>query len=145
MKREGRWEAQKELVKRITKITTRILPPGEGVELRFINQPLDNCSNLKQEDLKTIFESMSWQRYNSHTNIGTELESKILEPLVYDKIRTNGRLNRPLLISIITDGSPEPENTGELARVIEKCLETLEGSDNLPLGSMCFISYSFSR
>jgi hypothetical protein len=119
MKREGRWDAQVQLVKRITQITTRILPEGDGVALRFINQDVDNSDKLSFQEIGKIMENKSWQR-NGDTEIGTYLKSKILEPLVYSKLQPK-TLARPLLISVITDGMPEPEKKEAFVEAIKEC------------------------
>ncbi|KAK9413815.1 hypothetical protein SUNI508_11633 [Seiridium unicorne] len=106
-KRDGRWDAQRNLANRIARITTRILPPSEGVALRFINQNIGD-----------IIGSTKW---GGDTPIGTSLRSKILQPLVYDKIQSNVKLDRPLLVSIITDGMPEPEPRNTLVNTIVDC------------------------
>ncbi|EWG41422.1 hypothetical protein FVEG_03546 [Fusarium verticillioides 7600] len=136
MKREGRWANQKALIGRIAKITTKILPDGEGVALRFINQDIDNSSNLSFDQISSIIQPMSWQP-DGDTDIGTNLKRKILEPLVYAKI-ANKTFDRPLLVSISTDGMPEPENKQELANAIVECGDKLEAA-NLPRGSVKFM------
>ncbi|KAI1439620.1 ankyrin [Annulohypoxylon stygium] len=127
MRKDGRWQSQKCLVERITKITTRILPECEGVMLRFINQDVDHTSSLNLEGIGEVFETMSWQREKSHTKIGTHLKSKILEPLVYSKLDpASGGLSRPLLISVITDGMPTKEPQSEFVNAILECGNKLE-------------------
>ena len=124
MKRDGRWDAQVQLVKRITRITTRILPEGDGVALRFINQNVDNSDKLSFLEIGNIMEKMSWQR-NGDTPIGTYLKSKILEPLVYSKLQPQ-TLARPLLISVITDGMPSQEKDEAFVEAIKECGIKLE-------------------
>ncbi|UKZ70763.1 uncharacterized protein TrAtP1_011733 [Trichoderma atroviride] len=130
MKREGRWESQKELIQRITQVTTLVLPEGEGVALRFINRDVDNATNLTIEGIRDILKPMTWQP-GGDTPIGTNLQSKILQPLVYEKIK-NGTLERPLLIIIITDGMPEPEDSSMLVNVILECERRLQKNDYPP-------------
>ncbi|KAH8822262.1 hypothetical protein DL96DRAFT_1470416 [Flagelloscypha sp. PMI_526] len=126
MRRDGRWEAQKKLVRRITQITTRILPEGEGVALRFINQNVDQSLNLTFTQIGNIIEPMSWQP-GGCTELGTSLKSKILEPMVYAKLNPP-KLDRPLLISVITDGMPDPENPYIFADAILECGMRLEAA-----------------
>ncbi|XDG05472.1 hypothetical protein ABKA04_005087 [Annulohypoxylon sp. FPYF3050] len=127
MRKHGCWKSLKFLAERITKITTRILPKYEGIMLRFINQDVDHTSSLNLEGIGKVFETMSWQRERSHTKIGTHLKSKILEPLVYSKLDpASGGLERPLLISIITDGMPTQEPHYEFANAILECGNKLE-------------------
>lgn len=145
MKCEGRWESQKNLIKRITKITTRILPEGEGVALRFINQDVPDSSNLNLEGIGKIIDPMSWKP-GGNTEIGTYLRSKILEPLVYSKLESK-KLERPILVSIITDGKPEPEDRSELVKSIVECGQKLQGAgyprESASLDSQISLLFSF--
>lgn len=124
MRHGERWEDQKALVKRIAQITTRILPDKEGVALRFINQDVDNSSNLSLAGIGDVLSPISWVP-NSNTEIGTYLKSKILEPLVYKKLESKS-LTRPLLISVITDGRPSKEKDSEFVDAILECGQRLE-------------------
>ncbi|KAJ7749277.1 ankyrin repeat-containing domain protein [Mycena maculata] len=124
MKRDGRWDAQVRLVKKIAQITTRILPEGDGVALRFINQNVDNSEKLSLQGIGSIMDNMSWQP-NGDTAIGTYLRSKILEPLVYSKLQPK-TLARPLLISVITDGMPSREKDEALVEAIKECGDKLK-------------------
>lgn len=128
MKRENRWESQTNLVERIAKITTRVLPSGEGVALRFINQEVSSSSNLGLTDIKAILMPLKWDP-KGNTEIGTNLRSKILKPLVYDKLDTASEtLERPILISILTDGGPEPEPEATLKDAILECGQKLDAA-----------------
>ncbi|KAM3505006.1 hypothetical protein MY11210_008143 [Beauveria gryllotalpidicola] len=122
MQRNGRWDAQKLLVERITKITT-FLEAGEGVALRFINQDVDESQNLSFDRVQSIFKSISWDP-KGNTPLSARLISKVLEPLVYSEIRS-GNLKRPLLISIITDGAPNNSDTPGIVQAIMDCGEVL--------------------
>lgn len=134
MKRDDRWKAQSLLVSKIAEITTRILPVGEGVALRFINQNVDESSNLALGDIQSIMEGMSWAP-KGNTEIGRYLKSKILEPLVYSKLGGVG-LERPLLISIITDGVPSKESPTALLEALVECGDKLQRA-GLPRDSEC--------
>lgn len=87
--------------------------------MRFIDQDVgaNNSSNLDLRSLGGILNSMS---PNGDTAIGINLRSKILQPLVYDKLATK-TLKRPLLVSIITEGDPSGEDKDELANAIVEC------------------------
>ncbi|KAI1801425.1 ankyrin [Daldinia bambusicola] len=127
MKHEDRWDSQKHLVNRIAKITTRVLPEGEGVALRFINQDVGDSSNLSLQGVGDMIEPMSWKP-GGGTPIGTNLRAKILEPLVYQKVR-NKSFKRPLLISITTDGIPSTERGSAFVDAISECGEKLEEAE----------------
>lgn len=134
MKHDGRWDSQRKLVERITRITTRILAEGEGVALRFINQEVNASSNLTLTEVGDILTPLSWKS-GGNTQIGTNLGSKILEPLVYRQIETKS-LERPLLVTIITDGIPSEEKNSELVDAILECGNKLEGA-KYPCESTC--------
>lgn len=129
MKHDGRWDSQRRLVVRIAQIITRLLPDGEGVVLRFINQGVDGSSNLTFKGIKEVednLKSMSWKP-DGETEIGTHLRSKILEPLVYSKLEAKC-LKSPLLISVITDGMPSGEKGSEFVDTILECGSKLEAA-----------------
>jgi len=113
---EERWESQKGLALRIARNTTRILPDGDGVALRFINQITNASPSL---DLNGIGQVLNSVYPKGDTAIGRTLEERILKPLVYNPL-AEGKLRRPLLVSILTDGGPSKEDKA-LARVIIDC------------------------
>jgi len=65
--------------------------------------------------------------YGGWTRIGQKLKAKVLEPEVYQVIEKEPRYRkeRPLLISIITDGKPEPEDENTLKTVLQECKDQL--------------------
>ena len=122
MSAESRYDHQVELVTRIARIATKVLPDTDDcrVELRFIN---NGCaSRLSAEE---IAKTMHRVRPNNVTMIGTNLRLKILEPLVYRILDSGRQLKRPILICTITDGCPvhEPEET--FRNAIVECRERL--------------------
>jgi len=128
MEIEARWEFQKHLVERIAKITTRVLPLGEGVALRFINQRAPDSSNLRFDDIESILDREGPDPMGG-SKIGTNLRSKILKPLVYDKIDSVPKgLARPLLITILTDGMPGGEPQDTLRTAIAECRRRLNAT-----------------
>ncbi|KAI1477720.1 ankyrin [Daldinia eschscholtzii] len=112
----NRLEAQRRIVKRVAKVATYIIPEKDGVELRFINSSVSG-SGLRDTEIEAIMTSV---KPAGDTDIGKNLVSKILKPLVYDKL-ANKELRRPLLVSIITDGCPEPEASNILRDAIRDC------------------------
>ena len=120
---DGRWKSQTNLVERIAKITTRVLPQDEGVALRFINHELpDSSLNLRFDRIKEILNSRA---PDGGTKIGRNLEDKILKPLIFEKLNSPKGLERPVLISILTDGEPESETADELINAIVECGQKL--------------------
>ncbi|OJJ31938.1 hypothetical protein ASPWEDRAFT_53695 [Aspergillus wentii DTO 134E9] len=119
MKEGQRIEHQRDVVQRITNITTRIVPDGEGIELRFINEP--TTPEMTRPSLDTIEAIMGGVPFNGWTEIGTNLRRRVLEDAVYAPLNGDG-LQRPVLVSIITDGYPVgPQGTPERS-------ETLKGA-----------------
>ncbi|KAF8340044.1 hypothetical protein F5887DRAFT_919578 [Amanita rubescens] len=106
MKRDCRWDAQVQLVKRIT----RILPEGDGIALRFINQ--DSPGDWEHYGKHVL--AAQWRHRDWHL-----LKSKFLEPLVYSKLQPQ-TLARPLLISVITDGMPSREKDNAFVEAIKE-------------------------
>lgn len=96
----GRISALKALLMRVSKITTEL--DTDGIEIRFLNFPNDaGFNNLRTTaDIQNAVEQVV---FRGGTKIGTTLREKILEPLVYAKVRAKN-LQRPLLVTIITDG-----------------------------------------
>jgi hypothetical protein len=125
MRQEGRWDSQMTLVQNITRITTQLLPEGEGVALRFINQDVDPSPNLTLEEIRAMVSEPL--RPVGTTDIDTNLRRKVLVPLVYRKIES-AEFERPLLVFIMTDGAPYPESKTELASVILECGKRLRAS-----------------
>ncbi|KAB8254988.1 hypothetical protein BDV32DRAFT_131471 [Aspergillus pseudonomiae] len=128
MKDDQRKDRLNDLAQRITSITTRVVPDNEGIELRFINaKTTGQMSKPKVEEINTIMEKIP---FDGWTEIGTNLKKKVLQDYVYKHLDA-GTLQRPVLVSIITDGQPNgdrnsKETTETLQRVIAECGRTLE-------------------
>ncbi|KAF3220279.1 hypothetical protein TWF679_009658 [Orbilia oligospora] len=106
MRQGTRRDDLKDLVKRIAIVTSRVAPDGEGVEIRFINHPTaPHYSKPRLEAIDSIMAEVTWDGW---TPIGTNLKEKVLEPLIYSKLRLNSNaLTRPVLIYTIAGGCPE--------------------------------------
>ncbi|PTB42249.1 hypothetical protein M441DRAFT_57030 [Trichoderma asperellum CBS 433.97] len=124
MRANTRVEDQKEMVRRVTRISTSIVPPGYGTSLQFINFVRDvHDDKLSQKEVEAIMNSV---KPSGHTKIGTNLKEKILKPLVYDVIKSNRKLERPILVSCITDGCPSDESVDTFRKEILKCTRFLQ-------------------
>ena len=113
---------QRDLVRRIAAICTKVVPDSMGVHLRFINNKLPHANDLQMTDLERI---MSQVQPGGLTEIGTNLQQQIIEPFVCPT------MTRPLFISIITDGIPyggglSPETETTLQNKIIECQEFLK-------------------
>jgi len=115
---ENRYEYLIQLVTRIARIATKIVPDDmAGVDLRFINN-----------------------------NLASNLRKKILKPLVYDIIDSTVSttspipFKRPLLVCIITDGHPVQECQNALRDEIVTCKRKLEAKGYDPTSVMYCIN-----
>jgi hypothetical protein len=103
MNTDGRFAAQTQLVKRIAQVATRLVPDEDGVHVEFLNGTLSGA-RLREDGVRDL---MATHRVpKGTTKLGQKLKTKVLQPMVYDRLDAR-ELKRPLLISIITDGAPE--------------------------------------
>lgn len=115
-----RYEHQKNMVKRISRVTTMLVPDNLGVDLRFINNN-QRFTDLREDEINDAVSKVS---PDGGTKIGLSLENQILNPLVYEPLSSGG-LKRPLLISIITDGEPTDNPRDRFQKAILRCKQKL--------------------
>ncbi|UKZ56976.1 hypothetical protein TrVGV298_010824 [Trichoderma virens] len=96
----------------------------EGVAICFINQDVNDATNLTLDQIVKMLEPMKEKR-GGDTETGTTLRKKILEPMVYKKL-SEKNFERPLLISILTDGQPSGEKKTEFVDAVLECGQRLE-------------------
>ncbi|OKL60828.1 hypothetical protein UA08_03757 [Talaromyces atroroseus] len=123
METDGRLDSQRQLVKRIARITTQLVPDGEGIELQFINHTKEFHGVLDAGEVEDLVSSIP---VSGSTNIGTNLTRKILQPLVYNILDRGEKLKRPIIISVLTDGIPYPEKTDTFRDAIIECGKRLK-------------------
>lgn len=134
----NRVEGQKEMVRRVTRVSTYLVPHGYGTSLQFINLFRDvHDDTLSHTQVQAIMNST---KPSGHTQIGTNLKEKILKPLVYDVIKNNKRLERPILVSCITDGCPSDESPGKLKKEILRCTQFLEKNGYPPSSTLLVLA-----
>lgn len=132
MNQGGRVQLQADLGERITSLTTRLVPDDTGIELRFINTPNEpRMSKPRSKLVKKILQEDI--QYSGPTEIGINCKAKILEEVVYRPIK-EGKFDRPVLVSILTDGCPGgPDGSDErrdtLKEVILECGKFLESHE----------------
>ncbi|TGJ84332.1 hypothetical protein E0Z10_g4427 [Xylaria hypoxylon] len=142
-----RWQAQIDLVKKMSDITTRAVPNKGGCHLRFINRDLPTSNNLDEAAIGQIFNN--YGRGTGWTPIGTMLRKHVLDQLIYKDLEDGTLIKRPLLVMCITDGfptqeramdgvtpGPEDANSNQDAdrfrKEIRKCGQLLEAKDYKP-------------
>jgi hypothetical protein len=121
------------MVTRLTRLATALVPDtniSSGVHLRFINKDDSTANDLREAAVsqRMQFTPEGW------TELGTNLEKKILQPMVYDNLNSSGVLPRPLMILIVTDGMPSKEDEGTFRKTIMKCKGELTSKGYLPAG-----------
>ncbi|KAL7915089.1 hypothetical protein GGI35DRAFT_436042 [Trichoderma velutinum] len=129
MKQGTRQSDQIDLVRRVARISTLLVPDDFGAGLLFINDKRDMDPKLNAEQVEQI---MKATKLGGKTRIGTQLEQKILKPLVYDVIREGKKIERPILISCITDGCASGENGNKFRDTIVDCIQFLVDHDYPP-------------
>lgn len=92
-------------------------PNGDGI--RSEQEAMGLCNQVK---------------FSGLTPLGTNLQSKVLEPLVLGPARQN-RLQKPVLVIIVTDGAPGGEDKYTIVRVLTNACQELSrtryGADTL--------------
>jgi hypothetical protein len=133
MRLDNRFGAQKELVKRIAQVTTRIIPDDEGVDIAFINSRISG-TKLREADVNDKIDALGVPR--GTTQLGHMLRRRVLQPMVYDVLDRKERLERPILISVITDGAPGggQERRDTFMKVLLECKDKLVAEGYVPAG-----------
>lgn len=133
-----RYNSQRELVQRIARIATAIVPKDYGVELRFINDK--SSSNLRADEVDEAVARVKPEPQKL-SDLGNGLRAKILKPLVYDVLDSpKKRLERPLLVCIITDGHPYPEHESVFKNNIVECRQRLVAAGYPPTAVMFVVN-----
>jgi len=112
-----RIDAQKDIVGRITRVCSLLLPNDGGIHVRFIN----NNARWDKMNEATVLQNMATVRPSGGTRIGTSLHEKVLDPYVYQKL--DAGLETPYLICVITDGCPSGEDEHVFAEKLQDCIE----------------------
>ncbi|RFN52835.1 ankyrin repeat protein [Fusarium flagelliforme] len=123
MKEENRWPNQSEIVSQIASTMSLFSADEKGAHIRFINKS-SGGDNLKGDALKA---QMGFTPDGS-TKIGTNLNSKILEPFIYSVTNAGTAFERPILVIIITDGWPTEEAEDTLQNAIITCQQRLQAA-----------------
>lgn len=124
MQEENRWPNQSEIVSQIASTMSLFSDDEKGAHIRFINKSGGGLDNLKGDALKA---QMGFTPDGS-TKIGTNLNSKILEPFIYSVTNAGAAFERPILVIIITDGWPTEEAENTLQNAIITCQEKLQAA-----------------
>jgi len=106
-----RIEDLKLIVAKVAEVAT--LFDEDGIAVRFINSDAQG-NNIKSADsVNTLISSVS---YTWDTKLATQMEARILQPMVYKH-----KLAKPLLVITVTDGEPSDSPKDKIVDVIRQC------------------------
>ena len=91
---------------------------SDGIQVRFMNSPAQG-NNIRDEN--QVAQMIAQTKFSGLTPMGTQLEAKVLQPLVIGPARSN-QLPKPVLVITITDGQPAGEPTNKVFDVIESAV-----------------------
>ena len=129
-----RYDDQKAMVERIARVATRIIPEQMGIDLRFINARTAFTDRREEQ----ILTDMTAVTPRGTTPLGRSLKERILEPLIYHPLERGIPLERPYLISIITDGRPDDHES--FINALHECKSALEDANYPENGMFCVSS-----
>jgi hypothetical protein len=99
-----------QIVQRVLRVTTMLPPDSAGVLIKLLHpnaQPNPFPNPINSDAITNAVKDLDKIQYTYCTPLGTNLREAVLEPFVYQKVKA-GTFNRPVLISIITDGAVRP-------------------------------------
>ncbi|PYI01687.1 hypothetical protein BO78DRAFT_378632 [Aspergillus sclerotiicarbonarius CBS 121057] len=130
-----RIQALEDTCQRVAEIGSSIQP--QGVYLRFLNNSQDqHYNNLSDGEIQARMKDI---KYKGSTRLGNVLETKIVKPLIIDKVES-GQLEKPVITVIITDGDPQGEAPTRLEEAILNCKKRLSELSKEPEGAIFLIS-----
>ncbi|PGH05596.1 hypothetical protein AJ79_06763 [Helicocarpus griseus UAMH5409] len=134
MQNGNRIEVLEDTCQRVAEIATLLQP--QGISLRFLNSDKKSDGLANKDDVSKKVHDVS---YDGFTPLGTSLETKVVKPFILDRINT-GKLKKPLITIIITDGCPTSEPEECLKEKVEQCKKTLDKHGFGPAGAVFLIS-----
>jgi hypothetical protein len=93
----------------------------DGISVRIMNSMVPGDNIRTKADAEAL---MARVRFQGLTPIGTNLKSKVLEPLVVAPARL-GRLQKPVLVITLIHGPPAGEPPGSVANAIRYAVDEL--------------------
>jgi len=88
----------------------------DGILMRFMNSTIDGSGLRSQADVANL---LSRIQYSGTTPLAGSLQSKVLNPIVY-QLANSGQLQKPVLIMTITDGEPTDNPKDMVVQVIKE-------------------------
>ncbi|KAJ9091487.1 hypothetical protein QFC21_007187 [Naganishia friedmannii] len=94
----------------------------DGIQVRFMNSRVEGNGINSEAAALRLLEQV---RFSGLTPLGTQLDAKIIQPLLLAPARS-GQLKKPLLIVILTDGTPAGEPKEQVFNVILRTNQELQ-------------------
>jgi uncharacterized protein YegL len=88
----------------------------DGVLVRFMNSNTQGNSVRSAADVGALLASV---QYSGLTPLASGMQSKVLQPIVYNLAAT-GQLQKPVLVMTITDGEPTDTPRDQIVQVIKE-------------------------
>jgi hypothetical protein len=123
---ESRFRNLRRLVSRISQIAQSYhTSSGGGISLRFVN--FKNDSGFNRLAPRAADEALQQVHPRGSTRLGTALLQKVVQPFVIQPARER-RLERPVLVVVVTDGEPSKEDPDTLKWTVLAAKEELRRS-----------------
>lgn len=129
--------SQTDIVSYMADLLLLFSPAEKGVHLRFINSSATGLDDLKGDALRQKVNISP----NGGTKIGTSLNEKVLQPLVYSKIAAKEMFTRPYLVIVITDGCPDGEPVETFQQAIDACRKNVSDAKLPPKCTYFYLFY----
>ncbi|KAJ5388191.1 hypothetical protein N7509_010732 [Penicillium cosmopolitanum] len=91
----------------------------DGISVRFMNSTESGDGIRNADDVNNLVNRV---RFAGLTPLGTNLRSKVIDPMIVGPARAN-RLDKPVLVITITDGQPAGEPHGAVGDAIRYAVE----------------------
>lgn len=132
-----RMDALKGTIKQVAKIAISLKETSQhdgGISIRFLNN--ENDSHMNNICTVTdVEQALSGVYPCGATELGTQLKRKVLVPFIVNVLeKSRKKLERPLLVTIITDGDPCGEDRDTLKNTILWCKRYMESMGYGPWG-----------
>ena len=86
----------------------------DGIEVRFMNNSVEGNGIRSAEQAVRLVDNV---RFSGITPLGTQLDRKVIKPIVVDLARRN-QLAKPILVIVVSDGAPVGENRSTVRDVV---------------------------
>ncbi|KAI9002541.1 hypothetical protein DFJ74DRAFT_639391 [Hyaloraphidium curvatum] len=112
-RRDGR---KSDLITMIEMIASMVcIYDDDGISIRFMNSPQAFDNVRTQQDVMNVIRQV---RFAGMTPLGTNLDRKVLQPMVIQQAQRSN-LPKPVLVITITDGTPQGEEGNNNNRVFD--------------------------